>query len=94
MPYVLIQHTVAKYKSFEPVYKDDSERRKRLGSRASRLFRDVEDDTRLFALFEWDSLENAQKFANSSELREAREWATDSVPAKVFILEEVLSGDA
>jgi heme-degrading monooxygenase HmoA len=93
MPYVLIQHQVEKYEAFEPVFNDDQLRRQRSGSKKGRLFRNVSDPKSLVALFEWDNLENARKFADSYELKEAVEWA-GSTPSQAFVLEEILETDA
>jgi len=93
MPYVLIQHEVGKYEAFEPVFKDDESRRRRGGSQKGRLFRGVLEPGKLVALFEWDTIENARRFAESYELREAVEWA-GSTPAKALVLEEILETDA
>jgi heme-degrading monooxygenase HmoA len=89
MPYVLIQHNVASYQAFEPVFDADETRRRRSGSQGGRLFRNPADPNNLFALFEWDTLESARRFADSYELREAVEWASDPTPPRVTILEEV-----
>ena len=94
MAYVLIQHNVAKYGVFEPIFKDDEERRRRGGSKSARLFRNIDNPNNLFALFEWDTVENARKFADSYELREAREWATDVSPPKAIVIEEILASEA
>jgi len=93
MPYVLIRHKVQKYEAFEPVYKDDEARRRRGGSKKGRLFRNVADPGNLVALFEWDTIENARKFADSYELKEAVEWA-GSTPTEAIVLEEILETDA
>jgi len=93
MPYVLIQHEVGKYEAFEPVFMDDESRRRRGGSQKGRLFRSVLEPGKLVALFEWDTIENARRFAESYELREAVEWA-GSTPAKALVLEEILETDA
>lgn len=94
MPYVLIKHNVARFEVFEAVFKDDEERRKRLGSLGGRLFRVVSDPNSLYALFEWDTVENAHKFADTYELREAIEWATDQTPPRVRVIEEIMETDA
>jgi len=94
MPYVLIQHNVAKYAAFEPVFRDDEERRRRNGSKGGRLFQNIADPNHLFALFEWDTVEDAKKFAESYELREAVEWASDSNPPRVTVVEEIITTDA
>jgi hypothetical protein len=94
VPYVLIQHNVANYANFEAVFKDDEARRQRSGSKGGRLFRNVAEPGNLFALFEWDDIAHAQKFADSYELREAVEWAGDPTPPRARVLEEILDTDA
>ncbi|OFW61008.1 MAG: hypothetical protein A2133_04330 [Actinobacteria bacterium RBG_16_64_13] len=94
MPYVLIQHNVAKYAAFEPVFTGDEERRRRLGSKGGKLFRNVADPNNLFALFEWDTVENARKFAESYELREAVQWASDSMPPRATVVDVIMDTDA
>lgn len=94
MPYVLIQHKVAKYANFESVFRDDEARRRRGGSKSGRLFRNVAEPGNIFALFEWDDVEKAQKFADSYELREAVKWAGDPSPPRAMVIEEILQTDA
>jgi heme-degrading monooxygenase HmoA len=93
MPYVLIQHEVRKYEVFEPVFKDDETRRRRMGSKGGRLYRNVSDPRNLVAVFEWDTAENARRFADSYELKEAVEWA-GSTPSRAVVLEELLQTEA
>lgn len=94
MPYVLIQHNVASFAAFEPVFDADEARRQRSGSKGGRLFRNTGDPNNLVALFEWDTSENARKFAESYELREAVEWASDPAPPRVIVIEEIKSTGA
>jgi heme-degrading monooxygenase HmoA len=93
MPYVLIQHEVRKYEVFEPVFKDDEARRRRMGSKGGRLYRNVAEPRNLVAVFEWDTTENARRFADSYELKEAVEWA-GSTPSRAVVLEEILETEA
>jgi heme-degrading monooxygenase HmoA len=94
MPHVLIQHQVARYEVFEQVFQDDEARRQRSGSKGGRLFRNVDDPNNIIVLFEWDTVDRAKAFANSYELREAVEWATDATPPRVMVLEEILRTSA
>jgi heme-degrading monooxygenase HmoA len=94
MAYVLIQHQVKDYSTLEAVFLEDGERRRRSGSKGGRLFRNTDDPGNLVALFEWDDVERARAFANSYELREAVEWATDATPPRATVLEDVLEVDA
>jgi hypothetical protein len=94
MAYVLQQFRVADYATFENVYLDDAERRRRLGSKGGRIFHPVDDDHDITVLLEWDSAENAQKFAESVELREAVKWATsDVIPQSIMVLKEALRSE-
>jgi heme-degrading monooxygenase HmoA len=94
MPYVLIQHNVANYDRFEPVFNDDEARRKRGGSKGGTLYRNVDDPNNIIAVFEWDTVEHAHAFANSYELKEAVEWAGDATPPRAIVIEEFLRTNA
>jgi len=94
MPYVLIQHNVANYDRFEVVYKDDEARRQRSGSKGGTLYRNVADPNNIIALFEWDTVDRADAFANSYELKEAVEWAGDATPPRAIVIEEFLRTSA
>lgn len=94
MPYVLLHHKVTDYEDFKAVFDDDAKRRRQGGCKGGRLFRSAENPNDLVAIFEWDDLDRARKFATSFELREAIEWATvvDVWTAEVF--EEVAEVEA
>jgi hypothetical protein len=94
MPYVLIQHNVASFAALESVFDSDESRRRRSGSKGGRLFRNTADPNNLLALFEWDTTENARKFAESYELREAVQWASDATPPRVIVIEEIKRTEA
>ena len=89
MPYVLIHHNVIDYEKFRAVFDDDAERRRRFGCRGGRLFRSTVGSNDLFALFEWDSLENAKRFIDDYETGEAFEWVLPVEEVRAFALEEV-----
>ncbi len=89
MAYVLVQHKIGKWSHFDEIFKDDGERRKRLGSMGGTLFRSIHDPDSLFVVFEWDNLENARKFAEGLETHEAMEWATSGIWSRVYVAEKV-----
>lgn len=91
MPYVLIHHNVVDYDRFRAVFDDDAPRRKRFGCRGGRLFRSTVGSNDLFALFEWDTLENAKSFIESYETSEAFEWVLPVEAVRAFALEEMES---
>jgi hypothetical protein len=89
MPYVLIHHNVADYEKFRAVFDFDSERRKRLGSKGGRLLRSTLGPNDFFALFEWDTVENASEFVAAFETQEAFEWVAAVEEIRAFVLEDV-----
>ena len=94
MAYVLVQHKIGKWSEFEGIFRGDGERRKMLGSRSGRVFRDVDAPDEIFVLFEWDSVEGARKFADGLETHEAMEWATSGVWSRVNVMDEVFEVEA
>lgn len=70
MVHVLIRHAVEDYDRWKPYYDDNARARQESGSLGYRLFKSAADPNELVMLFEWDSMENAQSFFDSSDLRE------------------------
>ncbi len=91
LPYVLIHHNVVDYDKSRSVFDYDAARRKRLGCRGGRLLRSTMAPNDLFALFEWDTLENAQRFISEHETREAFEWVHSVEDVRAFGFEDVES---
>jgi heme-degrading monooxygenase HmoA len=75
MVYLLVQHTVADYAKWKPVFDQHDRMRRAGGGGDYELFRGVNNPNEVTILFEWDSLEGAQQFAQSEELRKAMERA-------------------
>jgi heme-degrading monooxygenase HmoA len=94
MTYVVVQHKIGKWSEFEAIFKSDEERRRSLGSKGGRLFRDAEDPQMLFVVFEWNDAEGARKFVDGLETHEAMEWATSGIWSHVHVVDEVLEVDA
>lgn len=94
MAYVLIQHKVAEYATFVQVFIDDLERRKRLGAKKSKVFRNSDDPHHILVLVEWDNIEGAKEFAQGLETREAFKWAASGLTSTVVTMEEILQAEA
>jgi hypothetical protein len=94
MAYVLVQHKIGKWSEFERIFRDDGERRRRLGSKGGIVFRNVKDPENIFVTFEFDTVEGAQKFADGLETHEAMEWATSGIWSRVYVTEELFKIDA
>ncbi len=91
MAYVLIEHLVEDYETFQKVYLDDAERRARCGSLGGTVFRSVEQPNDIVIVLEWDDLDRAREWAGSPELREAMKWSTsDLATPRITVMEHVL----
>ena len=66
--------------------------RKQYGERSYRILRQGNGSTDLIGLFEWDNLENARRYATSSELREAMQRAGFTEKPEFLFLEEADRG--
>ena len=70
MPYMIVRHKVENYDIWKAGYDEHGATRKAAGSKGTHVFRTDEDPNEVLVLMEWDSLDNARKFADSQDLRE------------------------
>lgn len=89
MPYMLVRHKVKDYAKWKPIYDGHAATRKEAGSKGARLFRKASDPDELLILFEWDSLDNARKFAKSEDLKKRMQEAGVSDQPDIYFLEEI-----
>jgi len=95
MAYVLIHHQVARYSDFEAVYLQDAARRRRLGCKGAKVFRDSKESNDVFIVLEWSGMAGAHEFAEGYETQEAMKWATSGAGKPlVWVVEDVLETDA
>lgn len=94
MPYMLIRHKVKDYAKWKPVYDEHNATRKEAGSKGGRIFRKANDPDELIILFEWDSLDNAKKFAKSDDLKKRMQEAGVSDQPDIYFLEEIEQSSA
>jgi heme-degrading monooxygenase HmoA len=91
MAYVLIEHRVRDFEIFRQVYRDDAERRERLGSQGGAVYRVADDPDNVIVMLRWDTVEHARDFAGSLELEQAMEWSTSNVATpRVTVLDEAM----
>jgi len=68
MPYLLVRRKVADYERWKPVFDHDhAVTRKRRGSKGGWILANAYDPNELVILVEWDSLENARRFADADD---------------------------
>lgn len=75
MIHVLVRHKVADYSRWKEAFDAHLTTRKRAGETGFRLFHNVEDPRDIFILLDWQTIEEARKFMNSDELRNAMQKA-------------------
>jgi quinol monooxygenase YgiN len=86
------RHTVKDYDAWKSVFDSVSDLRQQNGERAYQILRQGNGSGELILLFEWDSLENAQRYASSPELKEAMEQAGVIGKPEILFLEEAARG--
>jgi heme-degrading monooxygenase HmoA len=70
MAYILVRHKVQDYAKWKPGFDEHATTRKANGSKGGLVFRNADDPNEVLVLLEWDDLEKARQFAQSSDLRE------------------------
>jgi len=88
MATMLAQHTVKDYAAWKKVYDSVADLRASNGELSDQIFRDASDPNKVTLIFKWDSLANAQKYAQSPELKAAMEKAGVEGPPSITFLNE------
>jgi len=89
MASMLVQHQVKDFAEWKKVYDSVADLRASNGELSDKIYRDASDPNKLTIIFKWDSLANAQKYANSPELKEAMQNAGVEGPPNIYFLNEV-----
>jgi hypothetical protein len=85
----MVRHKIHDYDAWKPVYDQDAGNREAHGSKGGRLFRNANNPNEIIALFEYNDLEDAQKFTESPELRERMQRGGIADQPDIFFLDEV-----
>jgi quinol monooxygenase YgiN len=88
MATMLIQHKVKSFTEWKKVFDSVAELRKSSGEVSTQVYQDASDPNKITVVNKWNSLENAQKFAHSPELKAAMEKAGVDGPPSVSFLTE------
>ena len=94
MVYVLVHHKVEDFKKWKPFYDGHENVRKKSGSKGAQLFRSKDNPNETVAIIEFESLEDAKKFALSPDLKETMKKAGVITVPDVYFLEEVQKSKA
>jgi hypothetical protein len=92
MAYVLVRHRVNDFALWRKAFEDALETRREGGEVSFRIMNGVADPLLVVGLFEWDSVENAKVFFDSSGLKSKMEAAGVAEQPEIYFLENVLQG--
>ncbi len=88
MVHVLVRHKVADYGRWKESFDSHLNARRRAGEVGFRLFHSMDDPRELFVMMDWESVEEARRFLNSSELRERMQQAGVQGEPEIQYLED------
>lgn len=89
MVHVLIRHKVSDFHHWMAVFDSAHDKRKASGELSARMFRAPGHPQELNLLCEWESLEQAQKFFQAQELKDAMRQAGVLGHPHIDYLEEI-----
>ena len=92
MAYMFVRHSVRDYEAWKSAFDSAIDLRKRNGEKSYQILRQGNGSKELVALFAWDSLDNARKYAASAELKAAMERAGVVGKPEILFLEEAARG--
>lgn len=69
MHYVLVINKIEDYDKWRPVFDENMTNRKDNGSKEAHVFRSADNPNEIVILYEWDNLDNARKFFESSDFK-------------------------
>jgi quinol monooxygenase YgiN len=88
MASILIQHKVKDFAAWKKVFDASAGMRTSSGELSAQVFRDANDPNMLTVINTWNSMANAQKFAQSPDLKAAMEQAGVVGAPAVYFLNE------
>ena len=89
MATMLVQHKVKNFADWKKGFDSAIELRKSGGELSTQIYQDASDPSKVIVVNKWNSLANAQKFAQSPELKAAMEKAGVDGPPSISFLNEV-----
>jgi quinol monooxygenase YgiN len=92
MTHVMIRHRINDYEAWKTEFDNFVEVRKSSGERSFQILQRQEEPTNLYVLFEWDNIDNARKFLESSALKSAMKKAGVIEAPEIHFLTEAYKG--
>jgi quinol monooxygenase YgiN len=88
MVHVLVRHKVANFNRWKEAFDAHVIARKRAGELGFHIFHNMEDMHDIFLMLDWESVDEAKKFMDSSELRERMQQAGVQGAPEIQYLED------
>jgi len=88
MATMLVQIKVKDFAEWKKVFESGSDLRTSNGELSHQIYNEASDPNKIIAIYKWNSLANAQKFAQSPELKAAMMEAGVQGPPNVYFLNE------
>lgn len=88
MAHFLVHHKCEDFTKWKNAFDNHSSMRAQHGSKGGKVFQSANNPNELFVLLEWDSIENAQKFAQSDSIKEAMKNAGVVGMPEIYFVEE------
>jgi quinol monooxygenase YgiN len=89
MPHVFFRHKVTEFEKWKRLFEQHAAVRKNAGCTSSTIFRSAVNPIEAFVLCEWDTIEHAEAYIASNELRRELLGGGASGPPDVFFMEPV-----
>jgi len=88
MAHIIVRQKVSDYGKWRSAFDEAIKMRKDAGELSSRVFRMADDPNNLLLFQEWNSVDNAAKFVQSTELKEAMQQTGVLEQPDVYFLNE------
>lgn len=92
MAHMMVKHKVKDYGEWKRVFDGFIDTRRSGGEKNYQIYHPDNDPNSLIAMFEWDNLDNARKFAGGNDLKEAMSKAGVIEQPQIYFLSEYDSG--
>lgn len=89
MPSVLVKHTVEDYDSWKAHFDDHQPTREEFGQLGYQLYSVTEDPNEVVVLLYWDSVENARRFFEESDVADVMDRAGVIGEPELHFLDEI-----
>ena len=88
MSTLIIRHKVADFAKWKTAFDAHADTRRKAGSRGGKLYRSADNPNETLIVLEWDSVANARKFTQSSDLQETMKRAGVTDQPTLFFVDD------